>query len=103
MMDEEARTMEATDISEMPELVRLAEEVRHTNQPKSLRVGNEEVGVLRPPRPRKPSARRRRTGCLREDDTFWNIVGMVTAEDGPTDVSSNKHHYLAEAYLPKDQ
>ena len=33
-----------------------------------------------------------------EDDPLWDIVGMVTSEDGPTDVSENKYKYLAEAY-----
>jgi excisionase family DNA binding protein len=33
-----------------------------------------------------------------EDDPLWDIVGMIDDPDGPTDVSSNKHKYLAEAY-----
>jgi hypothetical protein len=31
------------------------------------------------------------------DDPLWNIVGIID-DDGPTDVSENKYHYLAEAY-----
>ena len=30
------------------------------------------------------------------DDPLWGIVGMI--DDGPTDVSTNKHRYLADAY-----
>jgi hypothetical protein len=33
------------------------------------------------------------------DDPLWGIVGMAdSGPDGPTDVSSNKHKYLADAY-----
>lgn len=31
------------------------------------------------------------------DNPLWDIVGIIH-DDGPTDVSSNKHKYLAEAY-----
>ncbi len=36
-----------------------------------------------------------------EDDPLWRIVGMFASEDGVTDVSLNKHRYLAEATLSK--
>jgi hypothetical protein len=33
------------------------------------------------------------------DDPLWNIVGMAdSGPEGPTDVSRNKHKYLADAY-----
>jgi hypothetical protein len=33
------------------------------------------------------------------DSPLWNIVGMAdSGPDGPTDVSRNKHKYLADAY-----
>lgn len=38
---------------------------------------------------------------LTYEDSLWKIVGIAGGEgddDGPTDVSSNKHKYLAEAY-----
>lgn len=31
------------------------------------------------------------------EDPLWGIIGMI-ADDGPTDVSSNKHRYLADVY-----
>ena len=35
-----------------------------------------------------------------DDDPLWNIVGIGAGkDDGRTDVSTNKHKYLAEAYL----
>lgn len=35
---------------------------------------------------------------LEADDPLFSMIGMATS-DGPTDVASNKHKYLAEAYL----
>ncbi len=34
------------------------------------------------------------------DDPLWKIVGLIDDPNGPTDVSSNKHKYLAEVYAP---
>ena len=34
-----------------------------------------------------------------DDDPIWGIVGLIEGKEGdPTDVSSNKHKYLADAY-----
>ena len=34
------------------------------------------------------------------DDPLWGIIGIFdSGPDGPTDVSSNKYKYLAEAYV----
>lgn len=39
---------------------------------------------------------------LTENDSLWNFVGMAGSEDEPkTDVASNKHKYLAEAYAAR--
>src|SRR4051812_41611171 len=39
-------------------------------------------------------------GPVKEDDPIWGIVGINPGKDGdPTDVSTNKHKYLADAYL----
>jgi excisionase family DNA binding protein len=43
------------------------------------------------------SLKSRRKGPTSETDPLWNIVGVARSE-GPTDVSSNKHKYLADAY-----
>jgi hypothetical protein len=35
---------------------------------------------------------------ISDDDPFWGLVGLVGDEyEGPTDVSSNIHKYVAEA------
>lgn len=45
--------------------------------------------------------RRRRHRGLTAGDSPWSVAGMFDDPDGPTDVSSNKHAYLSEAYLPQ--
>lgn len=47
-----------------------------------------------------PRRSRRTSVLLTPEDSFWNIVGMID-DDGPTDVSSNKHPYLATALAPQ--
>ncbi len=89
----------------MPELARLAHEVAESGEPRLLTENGETIAVLSPaPKPAPPRKRRRRDRELQPltpDDTIWNIVGIIGDPDGPTDVSSNKHKYLAEAYMPK--
>jgi hypothetical protein len=42
---------------------------------------------------------RRLARPIEADDPLWDLVGIVGDEyEGPTDVSSNKYKYLAEAY-----
>ena len=43
-----ARDYPSSDISHVPELVRLAEQVRATGRPRLLRSGREELAVLMP-------------------------------------------------------
>ena len=54
--------LKSIDISDIPELVRIAEEVRDTNEPRVLRRDGEEIAVLVPVRPaRKRTTKRART------------------------------------------
>jgi hypothetical protein len=61
------------DIDHVPELVRLAEEVRATNVPRVLRRRNEALAVLTPIRS-KPRARRR-VVTKADDDAFLASAG----------------------------
>jgi len=67
---------------------------------KGIRVPRESLDQFVKPVKRKagkqpaPVPRGRPT---RADDALWNIIGMGRS-DGPTDVSENKHKYLAQAY-----
>ena len=40
-------------------------------------------------------------GPFTMDDSLWNLAGIAdSGPDGPTNVSENKHRYLADAYAP---
>ena len=92
------RHLRAIDINNVPELLRLVEQLRNSNEPLLLQEASRDVAIVRPvKRSRKqriPSGR-----PTSADDPLWKIVGMAEGEDdGIRDVSSNKHKYLAEAY-----
>jgi hypothetical protein len=90
------------DATNDPSLARVAKEVHDTRTRRVIRIGNEEVALLSPVASQRPARRRARTTSA--DDPLWNIIGIADADppkDGATDVSSNKHQYLAEAYYPK--
>jgi hypothetical protein len=87
------------DISSIPELLKLVQEVRQTNEPSILREESEDVAMLTPLKPvTKRSVRGKPTTA---DDPLWKLVGI--GHSGKGDVSENKHKYLAEAYLPHKQ
>ena len=99
------RDIERIDIAEVADLDALAEEVCRTNKPRILRRASEDVAMVAPVGPAKRK-RAPRGKPFTRDDALWNIVG-IGQSDGPTDVASNKHRYLAEAYAdlhePKGQ
>ena len=78
-MTQEARPV---DISTMPDLARLAEEVARTGQPRVLRQNNVDVAIISPARPR----RRRQGKVMTEADrqaarsAFGGWQGLVDAE-----------------------
>src|SRR5713226_7203656 len=40
-------------------------------------------------------------GAFTMEDSLWRLAGIAdSGPDGPTDVSENKHRYLADAYAP---
>ena len=87
------------DISQMPELLTLAQEVRSTNEPAVLQQDSEDVALLTPITPvAKRSVRGKPTTA---DDPLWKLIGI--GHSGKGDVSENKHKYLAEAYLHRKQ
>ncbi|MBI2941371.1 MAG: hypothetical protein HYY04_13130 [Chloroflexi bacterium] len=92
-----AREFLPVEVGDAPELLRLAEEVRATNQPRVLRREGEDLAIVMPVASsgsrrtrRRPLPRGRPTSA---DDPLWNIVGIGRSE-GPTDVSTNKYKYL---------
>jgi hypothetical protein len=93
--------LEPLEIGDMPEVIRIAEEVHATGRPRVLRRDHEEVAVVMPPTPVRH--RRRLAGKpTSADDPLWAIVGIAHS-GGPGDVSENKYKYLAEAYTPREE
>jgi hypothetical protein len=86
---------ERIDISDEPELLRLAREVLLSNKPRVLSDKNGDLVEVRPAQP--PGRTRTKGKGLTKEDSFWDIVG-IGRSGGPGDVASNKHKYLAEAY-----
>lgn len=93
-----SRELKPIDVSEAPELLRIAEEVHATGESRLLTRAREELAILTPVR---PTRRPRKTGIVTKDDPIWGIVG-IGESTGPTDVSANKYRYLAEAYAPQE-
>jgi hypothetical protein len=61
------------DVSDSPELLRLAEEVQRSNRPHLLKRHNEVLAVI--VRLRPPRRRARPRGTITRDDALWRIVG----------------------------
>ena len=62
---------------------------------KGVRVKKEDVEKL--PTPIEIETATRRGKIFTKDDALWNLVGIAD-KDVPSNVSENKHKYLAEAY-----
>jgi hypothetical protein len=78
------------DISRMPELAHLADEVRRTNTSRVLRQGEDDVAVLMP----VPAApRRHKSGVVRADDPLLSLIGI--GHSGiPGGIAGKKHEAL---------
>jgi hypothetical protein len=75
------------DISDIPELLQLAHEVRSTNEPAVLQQEREDLAMLTPI---TPVARRSVKGKpTTADDPLWKLVGI--GHSGKGDISENKH------------
>jgi hypothetical protein len=90
-----ARELKTVDVTHVPELLRLAREVRASREPRVLRGDGEDLAILTPT---GSAWRRTRRRELAEDDPLWTLVGSAT-DAAPTD-ASKKHEYLGEAPRP---
>ena len=89
------KELKRIDISDIPELLTLVQEVQRTNEPRILQQDHEDLVMLTPI---KPVAKRKARGKpTTADDPLWKLIGI--GRSGTGDVSENKHKYLAEAYL----
>jgi hypothetical protein len=94
-----AKETKHIDVSSIPEVLKLAQEVRRTNEPAVLQQEREDLAMLTPIKPvAKRSVRGKPTSA---DDPLWKLVGI--GHSGRGDISENKHKYLAEAYLHHKQ
>jgi len=91
-----ARELKHIDISNSPELLRIVEEVRASNEPQVLQREHVDLAIVRPV---KQGMRQRipRGKPFTKDDAIWNLKGI--GRSGVSDVSENADTYLAEAYL----
>src|SRR4051794_11303692 len=90
-----ARKLQSRDITDTPDVLRLAEEVARSGIPRVLRKGERDVAELRPVSPTRSRRRGRPTSA---HDPLWKIVGIADAaapDDLPTDISANVDTYLA--------
>ena len=94
-----AKETKHIDVSSIPELLKLAQEVRRTNEPAVLQQEREDLAMLTPIKPvAKRSVRGKPTSV---GDPLWKLVGI--GHSGRGDISENKHKYLTEAYLHHKQ
>jgi hypothetical protein len=107
------KEIKQVDITDIPDLLRLAEDVRESRQPRLLKRGQEEIALLSPVEAQPKAVRpTRRQGRTAQSNDWLLRLAEITADvplpaDGATDVSANKFKYLAEAYadlhLPKEK
>lgn len=91
-----ALPVDIASIADAASLIALTEDVRRTRTPRVLTRDDEAVALLSP----LPAAGPRRPRP-RQNDALLDLLALAESGDarstGPTDISSNKHTYLAEA------
>jgi hypothetical protein len=86
------------DVSRIPELLHLAQEVRSTNEPRILQQESEDLAILSPVWPKKRA--KATAQPVTSDDALFRLIGI--GKSGiPGGVSGKKHEYLARAYRPR--
>jgi hypothetical protein len=86
------------DISRMPELLSIAQEVRRTSESAVLQQDSEDLALLSPVLPKKRSQTKAQP--VTSEDALFRLIGI--GKSGiPGGVSGKKHEYLARAYRPQ--
>ena len=86
------------DISSLPELLKLVQEVRTTNEPAVLQQESEDLAILSPVQPKTRS--KGKAQPVTSDDALFQLIGIVKSGI-PGGVSGKKHEYLVRAYRPR--
>jgi hypothetical protein len=95
-----AEELRSIDVSEAPDLLALAEEVKRSGVPRLLRTDQEELAILVPV-PKATKKRSRRARPLTREDSLFRLIG-IGASETESDASERKHEILARAYLPRE-
>jgi hypothetical protein len=104
-----AKELKPVDITNTPEVLRLAEEVARSGVTHVLRRDDQDLVEVRPISPTSKRAKGKgRPRRKRSVDNSWleNIVGIADESafpNQPTDISTNVDKYLADAYYGKSQ
>jgi hypothetical protein len=86
------------DISNIPELLSIAQEVRSTNESRILQQDSEDLALLSPVTPKKRS--KAKAQPVTSEDALFRLIG--TGKSGiPGGISGKKHEYLARADRPR--
>lgn len=86
-----ARELTPVDVTDSPDLLRLAEEVRRSGQPRLLRRENEDLAVLSPaPTQARRRTRQPRTYTRADDEAFLSSAGGWKDFDLEEFLKSNK-------------
>jgi len=90
-----AKELESLDVTDSPELLRVAEEGAETGVSRVLHTAKGKLAGIRPlPKPRKRSPRPR---PMTRDDPFYKLIGIASSGT-ESDASERKHEILAQAY-----
>ena len=93
-----AKEPKRIDIGSIPELLKLAQEVRRTNESAVLQQESEDLALLSPVLPKKRSQTKAQP--VTSDDALFRLIGI--GKSGiPGGVSGRKHEYVARAYRPQ--
>jgi hypothetical protein len=95
-----AKEVQSIDVSNAPEILRLAEEVQQSQQPRLLTRDDEQLAVIMPLR--QARRRGRRTGLITREDPFVRMAG--TGDSGiPGGISGRKYDYFRRAFGVEEQ
>jgi hypothetical protein len=93
-----AKEPKRIDISKIPELLSIAQEVQSTNESRILQQDSEDLALLSPVRPKKRSQTTAQP--VTSDDALFRL-SSIGKSGIPGGVSGKKHEYLARAYRPR--
>ncbi len=90
-----SKGFQTLEISHIPELVKIAEEVQTSGKSKILRRNKAELAVLSPVQPARKTPSRARP--VTREDALFRLVGI--GKSGiPGGISTKKHEYLVKAH-----